>query len=440
MLKIQTFVLVILVRCVSNFEIILNRIKEENSTNKSFEIPLYERRNLTIRIDSNEFNRRDIIGLKYRIQTTILNVIQIKQQTNREENWFIYKSPRQIFNLYPSPKIFYSMKENQSWLIESQMMDSTRLNIRLDVFYNDRRRFTLRKSVEIIVTHPRRPIDRIFYIFGLSVVIGTSILTGIVLDMDVILGFFERPRPILIGFVARYGLMPFLGMTTAKLFQYTSLNTLVLFIIGCCPGSTFSNQWTIIFEGDINLSATMSCLFTCTSFIMIPIYFHTIGRVYTHDLPLRIPYSSLGCLLAITIIPYVIGILINYFSWQVKFIIEKNIRWIFISIMLFLFLFAIIVNWYAFQMIDLYTILTLPFVPLFAFIFSGLLASMSEIHWREMKTISIETGIQNTSIGFVILMYSLFPSKVFVLPMILALLTMILLWSFVLVRKRIRKQ
>jgi len=139
MLHIRIFVLLILGGCVTNFEIILSETKQ--LTNRSFEIPLYEKRNLTIRF--LEFDRRDVIGVKYEIQTTNLNIVRIRQQkTNRrrEYDWFIYKSHRRLFNLYPSPKVFYAkIKENQTWTIETQSMDLTTLTVRLDVFYKDLR-------------------------------------------------------------------------------------------------------------------------------------------------------------------------------------------------------------------------------------------------------------------------------------------------------------
>lgn len=438
MLHIRIFVLLILGGCVTNFEIILSETKQ--LTNRSFEIPLYEKRNLTIRF--LEFDRRDVIGVKYEIQTTNLNIIRIRQQkTNRrrEYDWFIYKSHRRLFNLYPSPKVFYAkIKENQTWTIETQSMDLTTLTVRLDVFYKDQRLSTSKKSIDIRVTYPQRTIDWIFSIFVLSMVVLTSILTGIILDLESIIQCFVRPRPILIGLVAQYGLVPLLALTTAKFVQYSSLNGLVFFIIGCCPGSVFSNHWNVIFDGDINLSVTMSFVSTCISFLMIPVYFRTIGRIYTEDVHLQIPYYGLAFSLAITVIPYAIGILISYFFRQTKVLIEETIRSIFISVLFILFLFALTVNWYVFQMIDFSTMIASILLPLLSFIFTGLLASISQIHWQEMKTISIDAGIQNTAIAFLIIISSLPRSKVFVIPMLFTLLTTILLWMFLLVRNRIR--
>ena len=35
-----------------------------------------------------------------------------------------------------------------------------------------------------------------------------------------------------------------------------------LFTLGCCPGGTGSNFWTLMFNGDINLSITMTAVST----------------------------------------------------------------------------------------------------------------------------------------------------------------------------------
>jgi BASS family bile acid:Na+ symporter len=69
------------------------------------------------------------------------------------------------------------------------------------------------------------------------IVISISILMGVLLDTNVIVDIFKNPKPLLVGFVAQYGLMPFLAMAIAKIFHYTPLNSLSLFVIGCCPGN-----------------------------------------------------------------------------------------------------------------------------------------------------------------------------------------------------------
>lgn len=149
-----------------------------------------------------------------------------------------------IFNVYPSPRLIRLDKKSANdsiidniWSIEGILMDLTNLTFRLDIFYNDDTSFSRIWTLNILVTQPKRRIDTAFYVFIPFIVIAISILMGILLDTTVIISIFEKPIPVLVGFVAQYGLMPFLAMGIAKLFHYTPLNSLALFIIGCCPGN-----------------------------------------------------------------------------------------------------------------------------------------------------------------------------------------------------------
>jgi predicted Na+-dependent transporter len=120
--------------------------------------------------------------------------------------------------------------------MEGNAMDITDLKIRLDVFYDDDTSFSHTWPLNILVTQPKRRIDTIFYIIIPFMVIIISIIMGVLLDTKVIKGIIEKPKPVIVGFLAQYGLMPFLAMAIAKIFHYTPLNSLALFVIGCCPG------------------------------------------------------------------------------------------------------------------------------------------------------------------------------------------------------------
>lgn len=124
------------------------------------------------------------------------------------------------------------------WLVRSTLMEETNLTIRLDMFYDDDSSSSYFWTLNVMVTQPKRVIDRIFYIILPVIVIFISIQMGILLDTKILLDLVKKPKPVLIGFVAQYGMMPFLAMGIAKLFRYSPLYSLALFVIGCCPGRT----------------------------------------------------------------------------------------------------------------------------------------------------------------------------------------------------------
>ncbi len=369
--------------------------------------------------------------------------------------------------MYPSPKLIRPTQKsingselNITWSMDGVRMGITDLTFRLDVFYDNDTSFSHNWSLNILVTQPKRRIDTIFYILIPFIVISISILMGVLLNTDLIIEIFKKPKPLIVGFVAQYGLMPFLAMAIAKIFRYTPLNSLSLFVIGCCPGkqkifffirikrdkeilgSGASNQWTVVFDGDVNLSAVMSFVSTTASFIMMPIYFYTIGKLYMDDLSITIPFLGLARSLALVVIPYSIGIGISHFFPKSRPFVGKLIKPMMIFLMLFFMTFGFMVNWYLFMMIDLYTILTAPLLPFIGFFLGGVLAWISRISWKQIKTVGIEAGIQNTGIAFMIIIYSFpqpYATEALIVPLVVAFLTTKPFWVILIIRNQVNK-
>ena len=69
----------------------------------------------------------------------------------------------------------------------------------------------------------------------------------------------------MIGLICQYGGMPCLAYLCAKLFSLPPVEALAIFVYGCCPGGSSSNNWTILFNGDVDLSAIMTFVSTMAS-------------------------------------------------------------------------------------------------------------------------------------------------------------------------------
>jgi predicted Na+-dependent transporter len=337
-------------------------------------------------------------------------------------------------------------------------MGLAKVTFDLDVLYDDETSSPHSWSFNVLVIQPKRIIDKIFYIMIPFIVIIISVLMGVLLDTTVIGDIVKHPKPVIVGFVAQYGLMPFLAMAIAKIFRYTPLNSLALFVIGCCPGkfrfikifvyylilgSGQSNQWTILFDGDVNLSAVMSFVSTTASFIMMPLYFYTLGKIYMDELSIKVPFLGLARSLALVVVPYGIGIAISHFRPKTRPFVEKLIKPMMICLLLFFLTFGLVVNWYLFKMIDLYTTLTAPFLPFLGFLIGGLIAWASRVNWKHIKTIGIEAGIQNTGIAFMIIMYSFpqpYATQAVIVPMVVSFLSTKPFWIILIIRNRINKK
>ena len=52
-----------------------------------------------------------------------------------------------------------------------------------------------------------------------------------------------------------------------------------LFVLGCCPGGTGSNFWTLLLNGDINMSITMTFMSSILALVFMPIWIFLLGKI-----------------------------------------------------------------------------------------------------------------------------------------------------------------
>ena len=282
-------------------------------------------------------------------------------------------------------------------------------------------------SIVLVVSEPRRVRDLIFKRAIPYIITIVSVQMGMLLDIEVLKELARRPIQILIGFVCQYGLMPLIAFAITKICRYSPTYGLGLFVVGCCPGGTQSNQWTVVFDGDLNLSTFMSFASTVASFFMMPLWLYTLGEYgYLRELKIHIPFGNLVMSLLIIIGPLAIGMLIVYIFPKLKALMKRIVKPILIAMIIYFFVFGAFVNYYLIHYVDLRTVLTAPLLPWFGFLIGGAVAWMCRQDWKRTITIGIETGIQNIGIAIMVLLYSL-PSPTntqsTVIPIIVAYLS-----------------
>ncbi|CAF1013472.1 unnamed protein product [Rotaria sordida] len=466
-----------IIKGVHSVDIFIKKTNDNNDENieelqsfydKPYEMPLFQTRYITIRINPNGLhhdqnkNNHHVVGFKFQVKSTNIRVVNVQKEVMVPtriknindsnnillEDLFILPSKNahdHIFNAYPSPTLIY-LKNAATidiiWSIKSTMMGMTDLTFSLDVFYNDDTISSYTWSLNILVTQPKRLVDRLFYIILPFLIIFISIQMGILLDTKILIELVRKPTPVIVGFISQYGLMPFLAMAIAKIFRYSPLYSLALFVIGCCPGSGASNQWTLLFDGDVNLSAVMSFVSTASSFVMMPLYFYTIGRIYMRELSINVPFLGLLRSLALVVIPYSVGIGISHCSPKTRAIVETLVKPMMLFLLIFFLVFGTIVNWYLIVTIDLHTALTAPLLPYLGFIFGAVIAWICRLSWIHIKTVGIEAGIQNTGIAFMIMYYSFpqpYATQAIVVPLVVAFLTTKPFWLVYMIRSRVNK-
>ncbi|MFY0673084.1 MAG: bile acid:sodium symporter family protein [Bacteroidia bacterium] len=218
---------------------------------------------------------------------------------------------------------------------------------------------------------------------------------------------FKSPKAAIIGLISQYLMLPALTVLLIAIVKPSPYLALGMLLVAACPGGNVSNFFSHRAKGNVALSVALSMVSTLGAFLFTPLLFGFWGSILpeTHELLKAVDISFLKLvkiILTILIVPLLLGMA---FSKKYPILTEKLKSPI--SIISFLILIGIIVggllaNTEIFKQ-HYQRVVYLVFAHngaalLFAFIL-GILTGLGR---ASTKTITIETGIQNSGLGLVL--------------------------------------
>ncbi|OAY39746.1 probable sodium/metabolite cotransporter BASS2, chloroplastic isoform X1 [Manihot esculenta] len=122
---------------------------------------------------------------------------------------------------------------------------------------------------------------------------------GLTLELkDLISLFMQRPLSILFGCVAQYTIMPAFGAIVSKSLGLSPSLSVGLILLGCCPGGTASNVVTLIARGDVPLSIVMTLCTTLGAVILTPLLTKILAGTYVPVDAIQLSISTLQVVVA----------------------------------------------------------------------------------------------------------------------------------------------
>jgi len=103
---------------------------------------------------------------------------------------------------------------------------------------------------------------------------------GIVLEPVELKTTLQRPKPIFVGVLSQYSIMPLLGATAAWLAGLPPELALGVIIVGCAPGAMASNVIVFLAGGAIAFSVTLTTVATFLSPALTPFLVEWLGGAY----------------------------------------------------------------------------------------------------------------------------------------------------------------
>lgn len=223
----------------------------------------------------------------------------------------------------------------------------------------------------------------------------------------------KRPNATIVGYFSQFFALPALTFLLILLIRPTPSVALGLILVAACPGGNISNFLSSLAKGNTALSVTLTAFATLSAIFMTPFNFAFWGGIYvnyynksggTFLRPLEIDIFQIFVTVFIILgIPVIIGVLFAKYLPKITQKISKPIQRF--SIFFFVLMVAIMLrnNFSQFlQVIHIIFIIVLLHNAL-ALGIGFSLASLFKLNRKDRRSISIETGIQNSGLALTLM-------------------------------------
>ena len=232
-------------------------------------------------------------------------------------------------------------------------------------------------------------------VWGLAVIM---LGMGVTLTLEDFKGIKTMPKPVAIGFVGQYTVMPLLGWGLGIALDLPTEYAVGLILVACCPGGTASNVVTFIARADVCLSVVMTACSTLAAMLMTPLLTTTLVGT-------KVPVDALGLFMStvqVVFIPVALGVVLNRFWPQaVKRVLPIAPL---ISVIVIALICASIIGQ---RVEEVKAVAGRLFLGVFllhvgGFALGYLLSRLMRLPERSARTVAIEVGMQNSGLGVVL--------------------------------------
>lgn len=226
---------------------------------------------------------------------------------------------------------------------------------------------------------------------------------GLGLTLDDFRRVFSAPRAFGVGALAQIVALPVVAYAIAVMFRLPSELAVGMMILSFCPGGVTSNILTKFARGDLALSISLTGVISLVSVVTVPLLVaFAADRFMGVDAP-PVNVTSLAlAMFLITAVPVVLGMLLRHFASGLTTSVEGFVEKLAVVLFVVVVVGALASNWSLF--VENLPVLGPAVVVLNVVLLAiGVgLARLTSLDGRQATAISIETGIQNATLGITV--------------------------------------
>ena len=245
-----------------------------------------------------------------------------------------------------------------------------------------------------------------FVMFGVALGIKPSTFVDII----------KNPKSIITGIVCQLILLPALTLCLIMICGHwiSPMIALGMILVASCPGGNISNFITSLSRGNSELSVSLTAFNTAACVITTPLNFAFWGKLYLNfagnhgiaalpelEIPLGEIFQSIFIIMGI---PLVLGILCGQYLPKVANILKKPLQYLSIAVFIAMVIIIFTGNLDVFMKCIRYIFLIVLLHNLLALGIGFGTSTLLKLPYKDRRTLTIETGIQNSGLGLILLL------------------------------------
>ena len=218
----------------------------------------------------------------------------------------------------------------------------------------------------------------------------------------------KAPKPLLTGLASQFVVLPVLTFLLVILAQPQPSIALGLILVAACPGGNISNFITHRAGGNSALSVSMTAFSTVSAIFLTPFNIAFWGSMYAPTREILKATSVDPVSVAITVgfmlvLPLILGVTLNVKRPDITAKLRTPLQWLSMAIFIAFVAVALMANWSLFlQWAGMVAALVLVHNAL-ALAGGNTLARIMGLSEFDRRAVTIETGIQNSGLGLVLI-------------------------------------
>jgi BASS family bile acid:Na+ symporter len=236
------------------------------------------------------------------------------------------------------------------------------------------------------------------------------VMFGIALEISVsdFKELWSKPKPVLVGVVSQFLVLPAVTFFLVWFIDPYPSIALGMFMVAACPGGNISNFISNLAGGNTALSVCLTAIATLLAVVMTPLNLQLWGSFYgptaaiLKDVAIS-PFQMVKLVGLLLGIPLVLGMMVNYLKPILALKIAKVLKVVSLLFFITLVFLALFNNRAVFLDYIVYVFWIVLVHNLLAFFTGFSLSKVFGLNTSNTRSITIETGIQNSGLGLLLI-------------------------------------